>query len=165
VVSDFAEAHFNLRVRGHTETKHLLNAMEQIHARIAQSDGFRCEWSAGLNRPPKEAGPAWDLLFGAWQKSASLCGTSIQHRDTGGASDGNLLESAGLPIIDNLGILGDHIHSPREYCIPSSMTERTILVTCFLMQLAAGAFDEGLPQPFARLVKSIQAASAKSKST
>jgi glutamate carboxypeptidase len=49
------------------------------------------------------------------------------------------LAAAGLPTVDTLGPRGGELHSPREYVLLDSLTERAKLAALFLMKLANGA--------------------------
>ena len=98
----------------------------------------------------------FEILFSAWQHAAALLGQTLDWRDTGGGSDGNILQAVGLPIIDNLGIIGDQIHSPDEWASLSSIPERTALVTMFLHMLSDGEFDRVSHPAFAHHLKSLQ---------
>ena len=46
--------------------------------------------------------------------------------------------AAGLPTVDTLGPRGGELHSPREYLLLDSLTERAKLAALLLMKLAAG---------------------------
>ncbi len=156
VVSEEAEARFNLRVEDAQAEQALFEALSDIH-RSMKEEGYDCQWEAHLNRKAKETGPTFDALFGAWNQAAEALGQTLDWRDTGGGSDGNILQAAGLPIIDNLGMIGDKIHSPNEYAVLSSITERTTLVATFLMMLSAGDFDHPKSNElFARQLKQMQ---------
>lgn len=155
VVTEHAEARFNLRVENAGAEQRLFEAFDHIFNDIKEP-GYNCLWEASLNRKAKETGPAFDMLFGAWNRAATMLGIELGFRDTGGASDGNILQEAGLPIIDNLGVLGDRIHSPEEYLIPHSLTERTILVATFMQMLNSGQFDEPFKRVFAHRIKELQ---------
>jgi len=156
VVSEQAEARFNIRVKNSESEKQLFESLDSIHHAVCE-DGFTCDWTARLNRQAKEAGPAFDMLFGAWTQAGLQLGQNLEWRDTGGGSDGNILQAAGLPIIDNLGAIGDGIHSPHEYILLDSLTERTELVATFLTMLSNGSFDDAeATDGFAFRLKSLQ---------
>ncbi|MBI3171912.1 MAG: acetylornithine deacetylase, partial [Hydrocarboniphaga effusa] len=52
--------------------------------------------------------------------------------------DGNNLAAAGLPNVDNLGVVGGEIHSSREFMRVGSMSERGQLSALLLLRLASG---------------------------
>src|SRR5207237_804336 len=62
----------------------------------------------------------------------------IAWRDSGGTCDGNRLAAAGLPNVDSLGPRGGNLHSPKEFLLLDSLTERAKLTALLLMKLAAG---------------------------
>jgi glutamate carboxypeptidase len=48
------------------------------------------------------------------------------------------MTEAGLPSLDGAGVIGDYLHSNREYCVVSSLAQRAQLTALFLHRLAAG---------------------------
>jgi glutamate carboxypeptidase len=52
--------------------------------------------------------------------------------------DGNRLAAAGLTNVDTMGVRGGDIHSPNEYLLIDSLTERAKLSALLLMKLASG---------------------------
>jgi glutamate carboxypeptidase len=62
-------------------------------------------------------------------------------RDSGGTCDGNRLAAAGLPNLDSLGPRGGNLHSPDEFLLLDSLTERAKLSAILLTRLAAGEID------------------------
>ena len=59
---------------------------------------------------------------------------------TGGACDGNLLQAAGVPTIDTLGVRGGGMHRPDEFIALSSLVERTTLLAVLLHRLDRDGF-------------------------
>ena len=66
---------------------------------------------------------------------ASL-GQEIGWKSTGGVCDGNNIAATGVPVVDTMGVRGGAIHSPDEYLIASSLTERAALSAIVLHRLA-----------------------------
>jgi len=64
-------------------------------------------------------------------------GVPIHWRPSGGASDGNKLSGYGVPNVDTLGPVGDHLHSPDEYLVVESLVQRSKLAAALLMNVAA----------------------------
>ena len=56
----------------------------------------------------------------------------------GGASDGNKLAAAGLPVVDSLGPVGGNLHSDQEFVKLSSLVDRAKLTALVLLKLAQG---------------------------
>jgi glutamate carboxypeptidase len=151
VVPDAAAAKMNVRAKTAQGEQTVMTALRETAATVAEETGCELELSGGFTRPAKEATPATSLLMQAWEHCGAAMNVAVNWRDTGGASDGNILQAAGLPTIDNLGAIGDHIHSPREYIRVSSLVERAQLVASFLMNLSGGQFDQSATSWLVRL--------------
>lgn len=55
---------------------------------------------------------------------ATDLGQRLPFSKTGGVCDGNLMQSAGLPTLDTLGVRGGGLHTPQEWIDLSSLVER-----------------------------------------
>ena len=62
---------------------------------------------------------------------------------TGGASDGNFLSADGLPNLDGLGPIGDHLHSSREFIRTDTIAPRAQVAALFLLRLSRGEIALG----------------------
>ena len=106
--------------------------------------GKKCEMKSKIElngefkNPPKEITPEIEELFQSIQSCGKDLDINLEWKDSGGAADGNRLAAAGLPNIDSLGVLGNHIHSSNEYAILDSLVHRSQLTALFLMKLASG---------------------------
>jgi glutamate carboxypeptidase len=139
VVPDFAESEIDVRVTTMADRAILLARLNALADAVNARDGLRLELKGGFNRPPKECGPVEERAFAAWQAAAAAVGVPpFTWVHTGGASDGNLLSAAGLPNLDGLGPIGDHLHSSREYITTPTIAPRAQVAALFLHQLAAG---------------------------
>lgn len=139
VVPDFAQALLDIRITRVADRAAVLARLDELAAPINTREGLRLEITGNFNRPPKECGPVEEAAFAAYQQCGqelSLAPFSWVH--AGGGSDGNLLSAAGLPNLDGLGVIGDHLHSDREYCVLPSLVERANLCALFLRKLAEG---------------------------
>ena len=141
VVPDFASAAVNVRATTPSIQTDLMARLHEIARQTTTETGCAIVLRGGFTRPPKVADAATDHLLAAWRQVGASIGLKISWRDTGGASDGNILQAAGLPNIDNLGAVGSHLHSDAEYAEISSLVARTQLNTCFLLNLAGGQLD------------------------
>ncbi len=137
IVPDFAEAQVNVRTTRVADEALVLERLGAVIAPINARDGFRLVVTGGFNRPPKEVSPAEEELFQLWRECARACGVSLSWQDVGGGSDGNILAVGGLPCLDGLGPVGDHLHSPDEYIRISSLEERAKVAVTFLRRIAA----------------------------
>lgn len=142
IVPDLAKAQINVRASQARTAAQLDEAMKATAEEFNRREGIRMQVEGGFDRMPKECGPAEELLFAAWLGAAKDLGVKVpgwQH--SGGGSDGNLLSEAGLPNLDGVGIVGDHLHSEREYCEPSSIVERAQIAALVLHRIASGALS------------------------
>lgn len=138
VVPDFAEAVINARVTNPGDDLLFLRRLHAICAPIHAREGFRLEIGGGFNRAPKVETPFEVALFGRWQGCGAELGLTLDWQHVGGGSDGNILAAAGLPNLDGLGCVGDHLHSPDEFCYLPSLVQRAQVAALFLHRVAAG---------------------------
>lgn len=141
VVPDFAESVVDVRVTRMADREPLLARFAALAAPINARDGLRLEIGGGFNRPPKECLPQEEAVFAAWQRAAAdLGGPKFSWIHAGGGSDGNLLTAAGLPNLDGIGPVGDHLHSARETCQVNTLAPRAQIAALFLHRVASGEF-------------------------
>ena len=95
----------------------------------------------GIHRPVKKDDGGTGALFELVKSAGGELGMAIAWKPTGGCCDGNNLAAAGLPNVDTLGVCGGLIHSPEEFAVMSSFTERAKLSAMVMMMLASGAHD------------------------
>lgn len=141
VVPDRATVGFNVRVAERAAQEAITGAFDELATGLTASTGCTFRIDGGFLRPPKVVDERTEQLFAAWQKVGNQLGESLSWRDTGGTSDGNLLQAAGLPIIDNLGVIGGNLHSPEEWADVNSLTSRAQLVAAFLYAAAGGELE------------------------
>ena len=139
VVPDFAQALLDVRITRIADRAAVLARLDELAAPINAREGLRLEIAGSFNRPPKECGPVEEAAFAAYQQCGQELGLApFSWIHAGGGSDGNLLSAAGLPNLDGLGVIGDHLHSDREFCVLPSLVERAQLCALFLRKLAEG---------------------------
>lgn len=138
IVPDFAEAQIDVRTTRVADEAEITECLHDLADPFNQRDGYRLIVSGGFNRPPKEVTPQDERLFAWWQQCAHELGVKLNWQDVGGASDGNLLSAAGLPTLDGLGPVGDHLHSSEEFIRLPSLVERANIAVRFLERLASG---------------------------
>lgn len=138
IVPDRAEAVINARVTARGDDAVFLRRLHEICAPWHAREGYRLEIGGGFNRGPKVETPAETALFHEWRKGAREFGLDFDWQHVGGGSDGNILSAAGLPNLDGLGCVGDHLHSPEEFCHLPSLAPRAQVAALFLHRVAAG---------------------------
>ena len=77
-------------------------------------------------------------LFELVRDCGTELGLTIDWQATGGVCDGNNIAACGVPVVDTMGVRGGKIHSPDEFMIVSSLSERAALSALVLDRLARG---------------------------
>lgn len=90
------------------------------------------EW----NRPVFERTPDVARLYGLARACAEPLGVELRETSVGGASDGNFVLAAGVPVLDGLGAVGSGAHARTEHTTASGMTERAALTAGVLATFA-----------------------------
>jgi len=136
VVPDLAVLRFNVRPRNaaaaeifEIDLKRLLDIIERGHEVSIAVHG-------GVTRPPKAVDAPAQALFDLVQRTGADLGQMIGWQPSGGVCDGNNIAACGVPVVDTMGVRGGAIHSPDEYLIASSLSERAALSALVLHRLA-----------------------------
>ena len=140
VVPDLASADIGVRITHAKDEADFRHRIAELLAPFNDRDGYRAELTGRFNRGPKVATPFEEELFAAWQACARGLGATLDWQHVAGGSDGNLLSAAGLPNLDGLGPVGDHLHSPDEFIHLPSLAERAHIAAVFLPRFASGEF-------------------------
>ncbi len=138
IVPDFAAAQVGIRITRANDGESVLARLHELAAPINARDGYRIEITGQFNRLPKEVTPFEETLFAHWQACGRELGVNFSWQHVGGGSDGNLLSAGGLPNLDGLGPVGDHLHSSDEMIHLPSLVERAQVAVRFLTKFAAG---------------------------
>lgn len=123
VIADHARLELDVRARTGAEAEQLSDALT---AWTPADDRVRLEVTGGWNRPPWQASAAW-LVERARTVTSSL-GVPFDPREVGGASDGNILAAAGLPVLDGLGASGGGAHAEHEHVVVDDLPVRIALL-------------------------------------
>lgn len=91
-----------------------------------------------FNRPAKPLIPATESLAMKAREVAESLGQRLPFAKTGGVCDGNIMQDAGLPTIDTLGVRGGGLHTPDEWIDLTSLVERCQLLAILIARLSAG---------------------------
>ena len=138
VVPDLAIARMNARIARSEDQAPVENELNRLAAEISA----RHEVSAALHghfaSPPKQLDASTRALAGYIESCGKDLGIPINWRSSGGASDGNKLAAAGLPVIDTLGPRGADLHSPNEFVFIDSLAKRAKLAALLLLKMATG---------------------------
>jgi len=88
-----------------------------------------------FSRPAKPETADVRRLAESARACAEALGQTMEFVSTGGVCDGNILQSAGLPTIDTLGVRGGGLHTTDEWIELASLSERAQLFACLLVSL------------------------------
>lgn len=138
IVPDLAILRLNVRLQQPDDQAWVHKQLTAIVEDVDGRDGIEASLHGRFTRPPKVRTPALESLIGEISTCRDLLGMDFAWEDTGGCCDGNNLAAAGLPNIDNLGVVGAHIHSHQEFMHIPSFVPRAQLSALLLMRLASG---------------------------
>jgi glutamate carboxypeptidase len=138
VVPDRASCRFNVRVSTSEEQRQVEQRLAELAAEFGGREGYGLALHGSFTAPPK---PAHSDVMKLVSDCGQELGMRLQWRPSGGTCDGNRLAAAGLPNVDSLGPRGGGMHSPGEFLVPESLTERAKLTALLLMKLAAGELE------------------------
>jgi glutamate carboxypeptidase len=141
VVPDVAVVRVNVRAARDDGASWVTRQLEAAVESLNHREGYSATLHGGIHCPPKLFDEPTQRLFSHVATCGRDLGLTITAKPTGGVCDGNKLAAAGLPTIDTLGVRGGSIHSPDEYLLVESLTERASLVAILLARLADGSLD------------------------
>ena len=90
-----------------------------------------------LNRPPKPCTAQVALLADIALAVGQDMGLHLSTGKTGGVSDANLIQAAGVPCLDGLGVRGGNLHRTDEFIEIDSLSERATLLALLLLRVSA----------------------------
>ncbi len=138
VVPDHAVLRFNIRPKTHEAADRFLRDLKPMLAALEREHGIATHLHGGISRPPKPVDARAQKLFDLVRDSGAALGQEIGWQPSGGVCDGNNIAAAHVPVVDTMGVRGGAIHSPDEYLIVPSLTERAQLSALVLHRLATG---------------------------
>lgn len=89
-----------------------------------------------FNRPAKPLTPSTERLALFARECAESIGQTLPFASTGGVCDGNIMQDAGLPTIDTLGVRGGGLHTTSEWIELDSLVDRALLFAVLVERLA-----------------------------
>lgn len=134
VVPDYAAAWGNVRYRDEAAGQRLAERIDQLNSPGESLPRIRIQrhW----NRPAKPATDAVRALAKHAQHAARDLGQELPLASTGGVCDGNILQHAGLPCLDTLGVRGGNLHRTDEFIELASLIDRAQLMAILISRLA-----------------------------
>ncbi|MEM9661694.1 MAG: M20/M25/M40 family metallo-hydrolase [Planctomycetota bacterium] len=133
-VPDHAQAWGNVRFPDGVVGDELARELDAL---ATAGDGLpRVRVYRSFNRPAKPLQPGTQRLAEMARSAAESLGQSLPFAKTGGVCDGNIMQDAGLPTIDTLGVRGGGLHTPDEWIELASLVERCQLLAVLLLRLS-----------------------------
>jgi glutamate carboxypeptidase len=141
VVPDHAVLRFNVRPRTVEAGAVFDHALSHLLVDIQAAHQVATNRHGGVTRPPKKVDARAQQLFDLVRQCGAELGQTIRWQSTGGVCDGNNIAACGVPVVDTMGVRGGAIHSPDEYLIVPSLSERAALSARVIERLAQGALQ------------------------
>ena len=138
VVPDHAVLRFNIRPKTPEAGEQFARDLKLMLAELEVRHEVSIHLHGGISRPPKPVDAKAQKLFDLVQASGAALGQTIGWQPSGGVCDGNNIAANHVPVVDTMGVRGGKIHSPDEYMIVPSLTERAQLSAIVLHRLATG---------------------------
>lgn len=138
VVPDNAVLRFNIRPKEPSAGEQFEAGLHALMAQVRQAHDVSVHLHGGVTRPPKPVDRRAQKLFDLVRDCGTQLGLCIDWQATGGVCDGNNIAACGVPVVDTMGVRGGKIHSPEEFMIVSSLSERAALSALVLHRLALG---------------------------
>ncbi|MFF0209393.1 M20/M25/M40 family metallo-hydrolase [Streptomyces althioticus] len=133
VTAGRASAHLDVRVASAAEQDRITRALADLRP---VDPGTRLEVTGGWNRPVFERGEPVAWAAGLAKDAARRLGHDLAEAAVGGASDGNFLAAAGVPVLDGVGAVGHGAHARTECTSVAGMVFRSALTGGVLVRLA-----------------------------
>lgn len=108
--------------------------LREVAAYVPADPRVSVRVSSRFDRPPMEETEASRALFARMRAAAAELGVDLRAERVGGASDGNLTASAGVPTLDGLGPAGGGAHAREEWVEAADLSRRAALLTRFLRE-------------------------------
>ncbi|HEY0959224.1 MAG TPA: hydrolase [Novosphingobium sp.] len=138
LVPDLAVLRFNMRPCREEDAADAASLVDRTIMEVAREHDVQIHLHGAFGRPPKRVGEATERLFAMVSRASADLGEPLTWQDTGGVCDGNNIAACGLPVIDTMGARGGNIHSPGEFLLVDSLSERARLSALVLHRLDRG---------------------------
>jgi glutamate carboxypeptidase len=138
VVPDRAILRVNMRPQIEADQVRAQSALDAAVAMVGAEHDVRLHVHGSFARPPKPLDTKAQKLFELVRTCGADLGQEIGWRASGGVCDGNNIAACGVPVVDTMGVRGGAIHSPDEYLLVDSLSERAALSALTVLRLASG---------------------------
>jgi len=134
IVPDRASAEGNIRWQSEADGQALMAGLRAL-GRGAPDDLPHVVVDIRVNRPVKERSQAVEALVRCMADAAGVLGLQVGAGFTGGVSDGNIVQAAGVPTIDGMGVRGGNLHRSDEFAELDSLGERAALLALTMLRV------------------------------
>jgi len=141
VVPDRAALNWNMRPQDLAGQQQAEDAITAIVAEIERVHDVALRLSGGFARPPKPFDAPHRALFGLVRETGADLGLPIDWAPSGGVCDGNNIAAQNVIVVDTMGVRGGAIHTPDEFLLVESMSERAALAAVTIARIAGGRLD------------------------
>lgn len=132
VVAAEALAEIDVRFSTAEEAAHIEEALRTLKA---IDERINITVTGGINRPPMERTDQVQELYDLARLVARSLEFDLGEAQVGGASDGNFLAAAGVPVLDGLGIDGDGAHASDEHILIDDIPRRGAMLAGLIASL------------------------------
>ena len=132
VVPAFAQARVDVRISTMEEAKRVTDCFDRIAKEKHRST---VSLTGGLNRPPMEKNKKTMELFEEVSRIGAGFSFKLEGVEVGGASDGNFVSAAGVPVLDGMGAVGEGAHSLSEKIDVAKTINRILLISSIINYL------------------------------
>jgi len=135
IVPDHAACWGNVRFATPRAGDELASAIDALATNAPPNDpsAARVVVKRAWGRPAKPFTPEVERLANLARDCARQLGQDLPFAKTGGVCDGNILQDAGLPTLDTLGVRGGNLHRTDEFIEIASLVERAQLLALFML--------------------------------
>ncbi len=138
LVPHVAVLRFEVKVKSFDDQFYAENKIQDILDDVSREKKIKLALQGKFFIPPKPLDAKTYALLEHFHECGEKVGLDIDWKDSSLVCDGNILQSAGVPTIDSLGVQGSLTSSVEEKLYIDSLKERAKLVTFFLLKWAKG---------------------------
>jgi glutamate carboxypeptidase len=132
-IPEFSNAQVDFRFVDPSDLRNLEERVSEIAGKTVVQ-GTRCRVDFISGRPPMQQSPGNRKLFEITAGIANRMGYPVKEEFRFGVSDANFIADLNVPVLDGLGPIGARDHSRDEYMIKDSLRQRTLLLTCSIIE-------------------------------
>ncbi len=132
-IPEFSNAQVDFRFMDPSDLIKLEEKVAEIANKVV-IQGTRCRVDVISGRPPMQQSPGNRSLFQTTADIANCMGYPVKEQFRFGVSDANFIADLNVPVLDGLGPIGGRDHSRDEYMIKDSLLQRTLLLSCSIIE-------------------------------